>query len=87
MDGDGEPHIESASGSQLNQRRRVYRAGRMWPFQEQASMNKHQQPTKESVREWLRAEVQRRRPPPDPSQIRRELGWELVRTVPPCQKR
>ncbi len=50
-------------------------------------MNKHKQPTKESVREWLRAEVRRRRPPPDPSQIRRELGWELARTVPPCPKR
>ena len=52
-------------------------------------MDKRQQPSKESVREWLRTEVERRRPPPDPSQIRRELGWDLVRTtVPsPCQKR
>ncbi len=52
-------------------------------------MDKRQQPSKESVREWLRTEVERRRPPPDPSQIRRELGWDLVRTtVPqPCRKR
>ncbi|HEY0489092.1 MAG TPA: hypothetical protein VGD30_06210 [Telluria sp.] len=50
-------------------------------------MEKHKQPTKESVREWLRAEILRRRPPPDPSQIRRELGWELVRVAPPPCKR
>lgn len=49
-------------------------------------MDKQKHPTKESVREWLRAEVRRRRPPPDPSQIRRELGWELVRTLPPCKR-
>ena len=51
-------------------------------------MDKRQQPSKESVREWLRTEVERRRPPPDPSQIRRELGWDLVPTTvpPPCQK-
>ena len=50
-------------------------------------MIKHKQPSKESVREWLRAEVERRRPPPDPSQIRRELGWEPVRITPPWNKR
>lgn len=49
-------------------------------------MDKQKQPTKESVREWLRAEVKRSRPPPDPSQIRRELGWELVRALPPCKR-
>ena len=49
-------------------------------------MNKQKRPTKESVREWLRAEVERRRPPPDPSQIRRELGWELARVLPPCKR-
>jgi hypothetical protein len=49
-------------------------------------MDKHKQPSKESVREWLRGEVKRRRPPPDPSQIRRELGWELVRIVPPSKR-
>jgi len=37
------------------------------------------QPSKESVRRWLYAEVRRKRPPPDPEQIRRELGWELQR--------
>ncbi|MES2014865.1 MAG: hypothetical protein V4484_00090 [Pseudomonadota bacterium] len=42
-------------------------------------MNKHQQPSKESVRVWLRARLETRTPPPDPQQIRRELGWDLVR--------
>jgi len=42
-------------------------------------MNQHQPPSKESVRQWLRARLVTRQPPPDPQQIRRELGWELVR--------
>ena len=37
------------------------------------------QPSKESVRLWLQARIEERRPPPDPQQIRRELGWELVK--------
>ncbi len=49
-------------------------------------MTKHKQPTKESVRTWLRTEIAQRRPPPDPAQIRRELGWELVR-MPSERKR
>jgi hypothetical protein len=44
-------------------------------------MNQRQQPSKESVRQWLRARLATRQPPPEPQQIRRELGWELVRTV------
>lgn len=40
-----------------------------------------QQPSKESVRNWLRARLATRVPPPDPQQIRRELGWELVKIV------
>ena len=48
-------------------------------------MNKHKQPSKESVRQWLRAEIALRRPPPDPSQIRRELGWELARACVCCK--
>ncbi len=42
-------------------------------------MSQHQQPSKESIRLWLRARLATRSPPPDPQQIRRELGWELVR--------
>ena len=43
-------------------------------------MDKLKQPSKECVRQWLRSEIDQRRPPPDPKQIRRELGWEMVRT-------
>ncbi|MEO7495447.1 MAG: hypothetical protein ABIT83_07950 [Massilia sp.] len=39
-------------------------------------LNRHQQPSKESVRQWLRDEISRRRPPPDLQQIRAALGWE-----------
>ncbi|MGK5052688.1 hypothetical protein [Janthinobacterium sp. RB2P8] len=47
-------------------------------------MDKHDkekpvQPAKELVRKWLKAELEQRRPPPDPEQIRRELGWDLLR--------
>ncbi len=42
-------------------------------------MEKPKQPTKETVRRWLQSEVEQRRPPPDPKQIRRELGWDLVK--------
>ncbi len=49
-------------------------------------MTKHKQPSKETVRQWLRAEILQRRPPPDPEQIRRELGWGLVK-IPSDVKR
>ncbi|MGK5010671.1 hypothetical protein [Janthinobacterium sp. MDB2-8] len=50
-------------------------------------MDKHDkekpvQPAKELVRKWLKAELEQRRPPPDPEQIRRELGWDLLRLGP-----
>jgi hypothetical protein len=35
-------------------------------------------PTREQVREWLRQEIDERRPPPNPLEIRRQLGWCLV---------
>jgi len=44
-------------------------------------MSQQQQPSKERVRSWLRDRLATRLPPPDPQQIRRELGWELVRVV------
>ena len=44
-------------------------------------MTTHKQPTKESVRAWLRTEIAQRRPPPDPAQIRRELGWEMIKAA------
>ena len=36
-------------------------------------------PSKENVRRWLQIQLEQRRPPPDPKQIRRELGWDLVK--------
>ncbi len=42
-------------------------------------MDHPKQPSKETVRQWLHQQIVERRPPPDPQQIRRELGWELVR--------
>lgn len=42
-------------------------------------MDKSKQPSKEAVRSWLQSRQEERRPLPDPQQIRRELGWEMVR--------
>jgi len=42
-------------------------------------MEQRQKPDKEMVRKWLKAELEQRRPPPDPEQIRRELGWDMLR--------
>jgi len=42
-------------------------------------MEQARQPSKEAVRHWLQARQEARRPPPDPQQIRRELGWEMLR--------
>jgi hypothetical protein len=39
------------------------------------------QPSKEAVRQWLQNKLLERRPPPDPAQIRRELGWDLVKAT------
>ncbi|HEX7648146.1 MAG TPA: hypothetical protein VF450_12120 [Noviherbaspirillum sp.] len=41
-------------------------------------MNKCKQPDKEAVRKWIKDGVEQHRPPPDPKQIRRELGWGLI---------
>ncbi|SFV08475.1 hypothetical protein [Pseudoduganella namucuonensis] len=42
-------------------------------------MEQPKQPTKEAVRQWLKDKLVERRPPSDPQQIRRELGWDLVK--------
>ena len=42
-------------------------------------MEQRQKPGKEVVRKWLKTELEQRRPPPDPEQIRRELGWDMLR--------
>lgn len=36
-------------------------------------------PTKEQVRQWQEQNRRERRPPPDAEQIRRELGWYLIK--------
>jgi hypothetical protein len=41
-------------------------------------MNSPSNPSKEQVREWLREETIQHRPPPDPNEIRRQLGWFLM---------
>lgn len=35
-------------------------------------------PDKQAVRDWLKREVEAKRPPPTPEQIRRELGWGMT---------
>jgi len=35
-------------------------------------------PTKEQVREWQHDRIAQHKPPPDPKQIKRELGWDLI---------
>lgn len=45
------------------------------------------QPSKEVVRQWLQKKLAERRPPPDPQQIRRELGWDLVKADPELKRR
>ena len=49
---------------------------------EQGKQHEPQWPTasKETVRIWLRGRIERRCPPPDQAQIRRELGWDLEPT-------
>ncbi|WP_175048123.1 hypothetical protein [Duganella vulcania] len=42
-------------------------------------MNQNKQPSKESVRQWLQTQIAGRRPPPDAQQIRRELGWDMLK--------
>ena len=42
-------------------------------------MDQTKQPSKEAVRNWLQSRQEERRPLPDAQQIRRELGWEMVR--------
>ena len=37
------------------------------------------QPTKEQVRAYMAARERARRPPPAPEEIRRQLGWQLMR--------
>lgn len=36
------------------------------------------QPTKEQIRKWQQERMKSQEPPPDPTRIRRELGWGLI---------
>jgi hypothetical protein len=36
------------------------------------------QPSKEQVRQWQRERIKAHKPPPDPKQVRKELGWDLA---------
>jgi hypothetical protein len=42
-------------------------------------MEQRKQAGKDSVKNWFNHALERRCPPPDPKQIRRELGWDLLR--------
>lgn len=37
------------------------------------------QPTKEQLRKWQQENRDKHRPPPTPEEVRRELGWDLIR--------
>jgi hypothetical protein len=36
------------------------------------------QPSKEQIRQWQQERIKAHKPPPDPAQVRRELGWSLL---------
>ncbi|MBY0242161.1 MAG: hypothetical protein K2X55_22905 [Burkholderiaceae bacterium] len=50
-------------------------------------MEPFKQPSKEAVRQWMQKKLAERRAPPDPQQIRRELGWDLVKVDPEAKRR
>ncbi|EGF32369.1 hypothetical protein IMCC9480_2548 [Oxalobacteraceae bacterium IMCC9480] len=41
-------------------------------------MSDSKQPTKEQVREYMGRRQRARKPPPDPREVRRQLGWDLA---------
>jgi hypothetical protein len=42
-------------------------------------MTKVKQPTPQQVREYLARRAQEHTPPPAPDEVRRQLGWELIK--------
>lgn len=38
-------------------------------------------PSPQQVRDWMKKRRAEKTPPPSPEQVRRELGWELVRNT------
>jgi len=49
-------------------------------------VGKIKRPDKETVRKWLKENVERHRRPPDIEQIRRELGWGLMDAEDRCKR-
>jgi hypothetical protein len=43
------------------------------------AMVQSDKPDREQIRQWLRHEIAQHRPPPDPCEIRRQLGWHQTR--------
>jgi hypothetical protein len=50
-------------------------------------MKMHNQPTKESIREWLQRRQTERQPPPSIERIRRQLGWNLAAVITVKERR
>lgn len=44
----------------------------------EAAMTHATHPTKEQVRDWLRRQLEERRAPPPPEQVRADLDWHMV---------
>lgn len=38
-----------------------------------------QQPSKQAVRQWMNDRREAHTPPPTPEEIKRELGWDMLR--------
>jgi len=49
-------------------------------WMQEAIMSATNYPTKQQVRDWLSQRLQQHKPLPDIKQIRRELGWDLLKT-------
>lgn len=49
---------------------------------QEAMMSTMNYPTKQQVRDWLSQRLVQNKPLPDIKQIRRELGWDLLKTAP-----
>jgi hypothetical protein len=43
-------------------------------------------PSKEEVRQWMQQRQVDHKPPPSPSEVRRQLGWHLVNKAPECAR-
>lgn len=48
---------------------------RGFSIRKEFTMYQSGKPDREQVRQWLRHEIALHRPPPDPREIRRQLGW------------